>query len=57
MGSELGYLIYAAVVCTTGQLSTQAPQPVHSSVLMVRARLRTLTLKLPGSPSTDSKSA
>ena len=46
-----------ALCCTTGQFSTQAPQPVHRSMLMLRARFLIFTLKLPGSPSTLSRSA
>lgn len=48
---------HPAATWTTGQFSTQAPQPVHKSILMLRARLRTFTLKFPGSPRTSSKSA
>jgi hypothetical protein len=39
-----------AEIWVTGQFSTHAPQPVHKSMLMLRARLRTLTLNLPGLP-------
>jgi hypothetical protein len=46
-----------ALCWTTGQFSTQAPQPVHRSMLMLRARFLTFTLKLPGLPSTLSRSA
>lgn len=42
---------------TTGQFSTHAPQPVQRSMSIVRAFFLTLTLKLPGSPSTASRSA
>ncbi len=42
---------------TTGQLSTQIPQPVQRSARMLRARLRIRTLRSPGGPSTDSRSA
>ena len=42
---------------TPRQTEMQAPHPVHRSIWMLRARLRTLTLKFPGDPSTFSRSA
>jgi len=41
----------------TGQFSTQLPQPVQRSILILRGRFLTFTLKFPADPSTDSRSA
>ena len=53
----MGVPQFAGMVWETGQFSMQAPHPVHRSMLMLRARFLTLTLKLPGFPSTASRSA
>jgi hypothetical protein len=53
-GKALG--VYTEASSTTGQFSTQAPQPVQRSSMMLRARFLTFTLKFPGDPSTLSRS-
>jgi hypothetical protein len=48
--------IYIVDSSTTGQFSTQAPQPVQRSSMMLRARFLTFTVKFPADPSTLSRS-